>query len=508
VRAGVCLALLVAGLAGSTAFGVHAQGPAPPVVGVADDGAKYADDGGASIYSRLHDLGMRENRFVVYYDYTQPATIQEQGFLDRSVSRAVNAGIDVVFAVYPRYPRTFNSITDPDIPRFIAYLRLLARRYPQVTKFIVLNEPNEAYFQFPQYRGRTMVSARIAFAVLSGAYDALKSVNPGLTVIGLGLSPDGNRLTSPPPVRFLKALGDAYRRSGRQTPLMDELGFHVHTRDSTRFDDTTHFAWPNVGPADLDRVKQAVWDAFHDTGQPTFEETLRFKLAEIAVQVRVLPALASQYTDAENVTVTTEQRQAQVYPALLRLFACDPTVAEVMFFLLNDQQDLRRFQSGLLRIDGTQRPAYATVRSAIATLHACGAPHIWRHSTRVAGARAVFGEREVFPVRQPVFGVTVRAREEAWAAAGILRVGEDEQRPTHGACGRAIQLAKRGRLVAAGSIGPPTEKLIRVGFAPRFEIRPQRVMRRGLYVFCIRLQATMNPARVSTLVGPLFQVGF
>jgi hypothetical protein len=508
VRAGVCLVLLAAGLAGSTAVGVHAQGAAPPLVGVADDGAKYADDGGASIYSRLKELGMRENRFVVYYDYTQPATIQEQAFLDRSVPRAIDAGIDVVFSVYPRYPRTFNDIYDPDIARFINYLKLVARRYPQVTKFIVLNEPNELFFQFPQYRGTTMVSARIAFAVLSGAYDALKSVNSGITVIGLGLSPDGNRFRSPPPVRFMRALGDAYRRSGRQAPIMDQLGFHVHTRDSTRFDDTTHFAWPNVGPADLDRVKQAVWDAFHDTGQPTFEETLRFMLAEIAVQVRVLPTLAAQYTDRENVSVTTEQRQAQVYPALLRLFACDPAVAEVMFFLLNDQQDLRRFQSGLLRVDGSQRPAYTTVRNAIATLQGCGASRVWRHSTRVAGARALFGEREVFPVRQRVFGVTVRAREEAWGAAGIVRVGEDGVRPTRGACGKAILLAKRGRFLAAGSIGPPTEMLIRVGFAPRFEIRPQGRMRRGLYAFCIRLHATMNPARVSTLVGPVFQVGF
>jgi hypothetical protein len=507
VRAGACLVLLAAGLVCSTAAGVQAQSGAPLVIGVADDGAKYAEDGGASIYSRLNDLGMRENRFVVYYDFTEPATIQEQRFLDRSVSRAVAAGIDVVFAVYPRFPRTFSSAADADIPKFIAYLRLLARRYPDVTKFILLNEPNEAYFQFPQYRGRTIVSARIAFRVLSGAYDALKAVNPGITVVGLGLSPDGNGVTSPPPVRFLKALGDAYRLSGRTAPLMDELGFHIHAHDSTQFDERTHFAWPNVGPADLDRVKQAVWDAFHGTGQPTFEETLRFKLAELAVQVRVLPALASAYTEVENVAVTTEQRQAQVYPAFLRLYACDPDVAEVLFFLLNDQQELRRFQSGLLRIDGSERPAYAAVRAAIARLR-CGVPQVWRHGTRVAGARVVFGTREVFPRAQPVFGVTARAREEAWGVAGIFRVGEDGRRPTRGSCGRALQLAQRGRATAAGSIGPPAEKLIRVGFAPRFEIRPARLMRRGLYVFCVRLHATMNPTRVSTFVGPLFQVGF
>src|SRR4029453_9518350 len=103
--------------------------------------------------------------------------------------------------------------------------------------------------------------------------DRLKAVDPGITGVGLGLSPDGNGITSTAPVRFITALGDAYRASGRRKPIMDELAFHVHPRDSRTFGEKTHFQWPNVGPADLNRLKQAVWDAFHGTAQPTFAET-------------------------------------------------------------------------------------------------------------------------------------------------------------------------------------------------------------------------------------------
>lgn len=152
---------------------------------------------------------------VVYFDPAQPGTIQEKDFLDRSVATAVAAGIDVVFSVYPRAPRAFATGTQARIREFGAYLALLASTYPEVKRFIVLNEPNEGYFFAPQYRGRRNVSAAVAFQAIAEGYDRLKAVDPRIDVIGLGLSPDGNGDTSTPPVRFIQALGRAYRASGR-----------------------------------------------------------------------------------------------------------------------------------------------------------------------------------------------------------------------------------------------------------------------------------------------------
>ncbi len=380
---------------------------------------------------------MREVRIVVDFDPTQPRTIQEKAFLDRSISKAAAAGIDVVFSVYPHLPRAFATDTDARVAAFGAYVARLARTYPEVRKFILLNEPNEGFFLAPQFNHRRNLSAGVALKALAAGYDRLKAVDRGITVIGLGLSPDGNGITSTPPVRFLKALGDAYRASGRKRPIMDELAFHIHPRDSRTFGEKTHFRWPNAGPADLNRIKQAVWDAFHGTAQPVFAEaaaagvgatgpaqrqTLRFDLAEVAVQVAVPESLASKYTGLEDVPVADEARQATAYASLLSYFACDPAVAQVLFFLLTDQPDLRRYQSGLLRVDGSERPSFASVRAAIAGLRDCGTLRSWRHATRVTGARAAFGERTAFPTTQKVLGVSVTAGEDATAKAGLFRV--------------------------------------------------------------------------------------
>ena len=484
-----------------------------PLVGVADDAPKYADDGGVVMYGQLRELGMQELRLVVGFDSSDPGTIQEKGFLDRSVSKAVAAGIDVVLSVYPSIPRALAAHTRARVGAFASYLALLARTYPEVKRFIVLNEPNEGYFFAPQYAARRNVSAAIAFEALAAGYDRLKEVDPEITVIGLGLSPDGNGVTSTPPVRFIKALGAAYRASGRRKPIMDELGFHVHPRDSRTFGDKTHFRWPNAGPADLDRIKQAIWDAFHGTAQPTFAETgggprpagaqhepLRFFLSEVAVQVRVQPSLAPLYTNTENVPVATEARQAIAYRLLLRWFACDPAVSDVLLFLLIDQPDLRRYQSGLLRLDGSKRPSYASVRKAVAQLPSCRVRRTWRHSIQVSRARAFFGGQRAFRPEQSVFGVSVTAGEDATAKAALLRVPDHAPPLARKKLARALDRARAPggpRLFAAARI--------RARFRPRLEVHGR--LAPGSYRWVIRIRSTANPARTTLFVGPALRVG-
>ena len=484
----------------------------PPIIGIADDAPKYAEDGGTALWADLEQLGMREARISVDFDPSEPATLQEKAFLDRSISKAAAAGIAVEFAVYPHTPRAFATDTDARVAAFGSYLALLARTYPEVRKFIVLNEPNEGYFFAPQFRQRRNVSAAVALRALAVGYDRLKAVDPGITVVGLGLSPDGNGVTSTAPVRFIKSLGDAYRASGRRKPIMDALAFHVHPRDSRTFGEKTHFTWPNVGPADLNRLKQAVWDAFHGTAQPTFAETgapglagragaraLRLELAEVAVQVRIPDSLASRYTFAENVPVASEARQAEAYPALLRYFACDPAVADVLLFLLLDQQDLRRYQSGLLRIDGSKRPSFDSVRNAIPTLGNCGAQRSWRHVERVNGARVLFGSKTRLRVFQTVFGVSVTAGEDATAKAGLFSVRES------GGPGRKSLAAVLDRSPAAGGPLLTAVRRVRARFLPRLEVHG--ALAPGFYRWVVRVRAAMNPARTSVFLGPVFHVG-
>jgi hypothetical protein len=505
-------ALGLAGLAGPAAKPAPsaAETAVVPVVGIADDAPKYADDGGAAMWARLHELGLREARISVDFDPDQPRKIQEKAFLDRSIAKAADSGVDVTFSVYPHVPRAFATDTASRVADFGAYLALLARTYPEVRKYIVLNEPNEAFFFAPQYSGGKNVSAAVAFKALAAGYDRLKKVDPSITVIGIGLSPDGNGMTSTPPVRFIKALGDAYKASGRRKPIMDELAYHIHPRDSRTFDDKTHFRWPNGGPADLNRIKQAVWDAFHGTAQPTFAEgagaaepqssPLRFVLAEVAVQVRIQDSLADRYTNAENVPVADEARQAKAYPALLRWFACDRDVSDVLLFLLIDQPDLKRYQSGLLRIDGSERPSYDSVKSAIPKLARCGPERTWRHSARVFGARAVYGGKTKFPRVQSVFGVSVTAGEDATAKAGLFRVPAP-----FAAVNRKLLVKTLDRRPGAGGPVLTDTARVRARYLPRLEVHG--TFPRGFYRWVIRVRSVVNPGRTSLLVGPVLRVG-
>ena len=240
--------------------------------GIAEDATKYAEDGGLAFYLRMKALRMNVNRIAVRWNPADPTEILEKKFLDRAVPVAEQADTRLVFDVFAIDPLAFGVDTETKAALFGAYLQKLARTYPQVTDFIIANEPNEAFFWRPQYTpAGEQASAADFLRVLTRGYDALKSVDPNIRVIAAGLSGEGNDRTSTSPVRFLDALGDAYRKSGRIAPVMDGLGFHVYPQRNTH-PPSRSYAWPNAGAADLARIKQAVWDAFNGTGQPTFPE--------------------------------------------------------------------------------------------------------------------------------------------------------------------------------------------------------------------------------------------
>lgn len=480
---------------------------AAPTFGVAEDATKYADDGGASLYPRIRDLGMTQNRFTVRWNPADPTRIQERGFLDRSLPAAARAGIRIIFDVYPLDTTAF-SVDPADRGRlFAAYLQTLARTYPQVRDYIVGNEPNEAYFWQPQFGpSGEQASASAFLPVMAAAYDALKSVDPGIRVIAAGPSAEGNDRTSTSPVRFLRALGDAYRASGRSAPFMDALGFHIYPRVNSD-PPSRQVAWPNTGAADLARLKQAVWDAFAGTAQPTFPEgpataapgTLGLVVDEFGWQAAIEPRLLRAYHGTENVPAISEADQAQAYALLIGMLSCDPAVTDAMVFHLLDEADLDRFQTGLLRIDRSERPSYAAVRAAIAASGSCAAPSSWLHATGVVGAKALFTERSE-PVTRRVFGLSVTALEDADARAGIFRVAGPRARIGVGEVDRSLA-------AASASLKPlvATSKQVKAGWTPRLELRTS--LKPGYYAYAVRLVAAMNPSRAQTFVSRIFRVG-
>ena len=491
-----CAGALIAGAAQAT-----------PRFGVAEDATKYAEDGGASYYQRMQSLGMQVNRIAVRWNPAQPTEILEQQFLDRVVPRATQLDIRLVFDVFSIDPFAFGVDTERRAGLFAAYLQTLARAYPQVTDFIVANEPNERYFWRPQFTPKGVQVAGAQFErVLARAYDALKAVNPQIRVIAAGLSGEGNDRTSTSPVRFLKAMGDAYRLSGREAPIMDALAFHVYPQRNTH-PPSRKYAWPNAGGADLARIKQAVWDAFNGTAQPTFPEvpekararTLGLVIGEFGWQVGIGPGLEERYKGKENVPTITEALQADYYTKLIGMLACDPAVTDALMLHLVDDPDLGRFQSGLLRLDNSERPAYAAVRKAIAAADTCKREAKWSHTTGIVGAKAIFEARD-HPARKAIFGISARAAEEARAKAGIFPALGPGAKPAGDEIARSLARATRDSDAVV-----TVRKLVRAGHKPRLEFYGP--LSPGYYVYGLRLTSTMNPGRTRTFVSRVFRVG-
>ena len=368
-----------------------------PVVGAAEDGTKYSDDGGSAIYARMRSYGLASNRISVFWNFNEPATIQEKEFLDRVVPTARGAGVQLVFAIYAD-PRIKGGVTaiGQNPGAFCSYVAQVARTYPSVTKIIVGNEPNQKRFWQPQPHSGTAFEP-----VQAKCYDALKAVNPNIDVIGVGLSPRGNdqptevNSASSSPVRFIHDLSEAYRASGRSKPLFDEFAFHCYPNVNT--DPVSRgYEWPNIGCINLDRLKQALWDGFRGTAQPTPLEGLAVQAVGAAKPLTIVVDETGWqvdvkgfggYTGAENVPTIKDPIQALYYAQLVRIAFCDPSVTAFHFLYLLDNANLADFQSGMERVDSTARQSATAVHDAIAT-GCIGKPTNWKHATSVIGAKA------------------------------------------------------------------------------------------------------------------------
>jgi hypothetical protein len=488
-------------------------------VGVADDGGKIAEDGGAWFVSQMRELGLQENRITLHWDPDQPATILEKERIDRYVATATANGVRIVLLISPTRARALtSSAASPN--QFVQFVVQVARTYPQIKEIAVGNEPNQPRFWQPQFSTSGKALACGAYErVLARAYDALKAVDTSITVIGVSLSPRGNDNplaavnASTSPVRCIREMGIAYRASGRKRPIMDEFAFHPHP-NSYRDNFLVGYRWPNAGTSNLGRIKQAIWDAFGGTAQPTFAEAgrpvsraalppLRVRLNEVGWQVGIPSSSLHAYYGRESVPRLADERlQADNYAALIPYYACDSSVRSMLYYGLVDEPDLDRWQAGLIRADGTRRPSFGVVRSALARgLARCTRrPTTWRHTTKVVGATARFGQRRR------------SASETSWSFVAASEESSIFRAAMYRLKGRGLSAAARKKLQAA--VG--RRRSPKPVFSARGKVRahlgtfirfPRKRVAPGSYVFAIRLSAEMNPARQTVLVSRPFAVG-
>lgn len=359
--------------------------------GVADGSSMSADDGGTWFYTQLKGANLTEDEWELQWDPSQPTAIAQLPLLQRAAPVAQAAGVRVALVLDSARP----SSHDPNA--FCAWAALVAATAKQwgIHDFIVWNEPNTVGHWAPQ--GAT-APARYE-ALLARCYDAIHAADPQARVIGFALSPRANAPTETAPIPFIAGVGAAYRASGRTRPIMDQMSLHPYPSPSSPTDspDVGYASPQDYGVPNLDRVKQAVWDAFQGTGQPTTLNGLTFRIDELGWQTTTVGLEA--YSGEENAGAVSELTQAAyIAEAVQKYLACDPTVTDVDWSLLVDEPG--GGQSGLMTAggEGVSQPKvaytadarlFAEGRAACARRLAAWAPTTSALSPYRAGARGI-----------------------------------------------------------------------------------------------------------------------
>ena len=369
-------------------------------VGVNDDAGK--DPALTSwFFPTMSSVGLQNVTITLRWDENAPSAIPDQAEIGAAMAKARASGIAVVFDLYPLHSMVFTGgarcapSTDPEgcgdsarIQQFAAWTARVARSFPNVHEFVVMNECNQPLFVNPQWDSSgANTSAEVCGRALAAAYDALKAVNRSSFVWGVGLSPRGNdnpsavTNSSTRPVPFLKALGAWFRsfvaKTNRTAPLMDGFDFHPYPIPQSQ-----PFAqgYPNASEAsvsNLGRIYQAFYDGFAGTPQPTIGQQggggLPLSLNETGIQTDssghagyVGSEVSATSAGGVIGQFATEDYQAGWYRQMLDLLACDPNVRVLNIFHLIDEPSLAGWQSGLYFVDTAPKQSAQVVRDWIA----------------------------------------------------------------------------------------------------------------------------------------------
>ena len=222
-------------------------------------------------------------------------------------------------------------------------MRAALRRYTEIVDVVIWNEANSDTFWRPQ------AGAPAAYAaLLARCWDLLHAELPSVNVLTTTAG-------SHDPISFVRALGDAYRASGRPRPLFDALGHNPYPLHPDEHPTAVHAVY--VGQGDYDRLVAAVDAAFAGTPPIWYPET--------GFQTR--PGWRREsHVGRESVARTlSPEGQAVQLAAALRLAWCQPRVEAFFNFLLVDEPRLERWQSGLLWPTWRRKPAFEAARTTI-----------------------------------------------------------------------------------------------------------------------------------------------
>jgi hypothetical protein len=339
-------------------------------VGAAEDSPKQATLVAAKAKMTMAQLaGLKAVRLTSLWRpglETPPAAEREA--LENAAEAGRLAGIATVVSVYP-FGSSVTPLTPAARTEFASYAAAVARL--GFTQLIIGNEPNLNRFWLPQFAADGSNAAATAFLpLLAETYDAVKEVQPGATIWGVGLSPRGSdnpalsRHTHSP-TAFIRDLGTVYRASGRTRPIMDGLAIHPYGDNSSQAPkDSAHPNSTSIGVADYGKLVALLGQAFDGTAQAG--STLPILYDEYGVEVQIPEAKAARYTGTEPTTTrpVTPETQARFYREAIEMAFCQPNVRGIFLFHVEDEQERLAWQSGLYDRAGDARPSRDVVKTA------------------------------------------------------------------------------------------------------------------------------------------------
>jgi hypothetical protein len=299
--------------------------------------------------------------------------------------------VQVVVSFYPDRARDAPQ-DDASRHQFCAAAAQLALAQPQITAFIIGNEPNTSRYWQPQFNADgSPASPQSYFQTVALCYDMLHAVRPGIVVIGPATSdrggdnPHAASNVSLSPGAFVAGLGRAYKASGRTTPIFDTIDHHPYPLTAAERPWKRHADTRVIGEGDLGRLVAAYRTAFAGTGQPTPGHCVRGRCigiwyTEDGFQTRPDPTVASKYLGVETdklalpadsppesgplpAATSHAPSQTQQLDDAISLAYCQPYVQAFFNFQLDDEAPFSGWQAGLLYVGGAPKPSYDLFRT-------------------------------------------------------------------------------------------------------------------------------------------------
>src|SRR5215203_6152633 len=354
-------------------------------VGFSDDSPKWI---GAEAVEPARELGSSASRITLQWTPGQ-TSLAEADIVE--LQRAVSAakGIKVVLSVYGNAGSSAPH-TDAAREEYCGYVEDALAHFRSVRDVVIWNEPNKSLFWRPQLAEDGAAAAPVAYeALLARCYDLLHSAFADVNVIGLALSPAGNDdAGSHSPGAFIRALGAAYRASGRDRPLLDAVGHHAYGVTAAERPWRKHIVSKVISQGDWNKLMYNLWLAFDGTAQATpGVGGVGIWYMEGGSQTAIDAGKDEAYSGTENVAVIPDyaggepdwpppaetsdapDQYTQVRDST-RLAACQPYVGAYFNFLLFDESRLAGWQSGAFWADRTPKDSLPGFRVAIAEANA------------------------------------------------------------------------------------------------------------------------------------------